>query len=143
MPKKIKILDLTTKEPLIERQRKLWNASDAIDLANYRKEPLPEDLAKWLFSALRNVAFGENANAVLDVITEKRGVRKGGLKQEINKKIVLGAIATATQSESPKKTKTAIEEVTQALPVIKKSTARKSWNKASTDRKPHFSFGKK
>ena len=143
MAKKIETLDLTTKEPLIVRQRKLWAASDAIDLANYRKQPLPEDLAKWLFLALRNVAFGEDANAVLDVIPEKVGVRKDGLKREINKKLVLGAIASSTQSKSPKKTKTAIEEVSQALPMIKKSTARKSWNKATTDRKPYFSLGKK
>jgi hypothetical protein len=142
MPKKAQPLDLTGKVPLIERQRHLWSISDQIQLAQHRNSPLPKWLEEWLVLAIRKVALGQDANEVLDVKPEKRGVRKDSLKKELDKKMVMGAIATATQSETPKKTKAAIDEVTSALPLMEKSTARKDWNKASTDRKPHFSIGK-
>lgn len=143
MPKKVQQLDLTSKEPLIERQRRLWSISDQIQLAQHRNEPLPKWLEEWLVLAIRKIALGQDANEVLDVKPEKRGVRKDSLKKELDKKMVMGAIATATQSEKPKKTKAAIDEITSALPLMRKSTARKDWNKALTDRKPHFSIGKK
>jgi len=142
MPKEIKLLDMTTKEPLIERQRKLWQIAEAIELAAHRKQPIDYELSKWLWVALHRICRGENANEVLDVLS-KKGERKDGFRHEMNKKMVMGAISTATQSETPKKTNVAIDEVTKALPLMKKSTAKKIWNSKLTDRKPNFSFGKK
>jgi integrase len=140
--KKMQLLDLTSKEPLIERQRKLWQIAEAIELAAYRKQPLDYELSKWLWLALQKICRGENSNEALDVVA-KKGERKDGFRQEMNKKMVMAAIAASTQSEASKKTKVAIEEVSNALPLIKKTTARKTWNIKSTERKPHFSFGKK
>jgi hypothetical protein len=143
MPKKEQPLDLTKKKPLIERQRKLWAISDQIQMSQHKKKPLPKWLEVWLVLALRKIALGQDADEVLDVKPEKQGVRKNGLKSELDKKMVMAAIATTTQSEIKKKTSTAIEEVTKALPLVKKSTALKNWNSSLTDRKPHFSLGKK
>lgn len=143
MPKKTEQLDFRAKEPLIERQRKLWAISDQIQLSQNKNQPLPKWLEEWLVLALRKIALGQDADEVLDIKPEKQGVRKNGLKSELDKKMVMGAIAAATQSEIKKKTSTAIQEVTKALPLVKKSTALKNWNSSLTDRKPHFSLGKK
>lgn len=142
MPKKAEQHNLVRKEPLIERQRKLWQVAEAIELAAHRNQPLNYELSKCLWVALHKICRGEDANEALNV-DARQGERKDGFRQEMHKKIVTGAIATSTQSEVPKKTNVAIEEVSQALPLVKKSTARKTWNSKSTDRKPHFSFGKK
>ena len=40
-------------------------------------------------------------------------------------------------------TKVAIEKISAASSSVKKSTVRKNFNKASTDRKPEFTIGKK
>lgn len=48
MQKKTKQLDLTVKESLVERQRKLWQKAEAIELAAHRKLPLDYELSKWL-----------------------------------------------------------------------------------------------
>jgi len=143
MPSKVKPLDLTKKEPLIERQRRLWAVSDAIDLANFRNEPLPEELAKWLFKAFRNIAFGEDANAVLDVVPEKRGVRKTSFKPEYQKNLAISNVAAATASPINKKTKLATAEATEKLTDLKKSSMRKSWNSSLAKRNPGFTPGKK
>jgi hypothetical protein len=143
MPSKVKPLDLTTKEPLIERQRRLWAVSDVIDLANFNDEPLPEELAHWLFKAFRNIAFGEDANAVLDVVPEKRGVRKTSFKLEYQKNLAVSNVAAATASPIKKKTKLAIAEATERLTDLKKSSVRKSWNSSSAKRNTGFTPSKK
>ncbi len=130
------------KEPLIERQRQLWQLAEAIELAAHRNQPLGYELSKLLWVALHKICRGEDANEALNV-DARQGERKDGFRQVMHKKMIMGAIATSTQSEAPKKTNVAIEEVSKALPLVKKSTARKTWNSKSTDRKPHFSFGKK
>jgi hypothetical protein len=145
MPKKVKPLDLTGKEPLIERQRRLWSVSDQIQMAQLKNQPLPKWLEEWLVLALRKIALGQDADEVLDVKPEKQGVRKTSFKLEMEKKMVMGAIASETNPENKnkKKTRVAIDEVTKAMPLMKRSTARKTWGSDLTDRKPHFSFGKK
>jgi hypothetical protein len=142
MPKKLQPLDMTRKEPLIERQRKLWQVAEAIELAAHRNQPLDYEISKWLWVALHRVCRGEDADKALNVAA-RQGARKNRFRQEMDKKMVMGAIATATQSETKKKTNVAIEEVSKALPLVKKTTAKKAWNSKSTDRKAHFSFGKK
>jgi hypothetical protein len=145
MASKVMPLDLTSKEPLIERQRKLWTVSDQIQMAQQQNQPLPKWLEKWLVLALRKIALGQDANEVLNVKPEKQGVRKDSLKRELDKKMVMGAIASRTnhENENKKKTKVAIDEVTKALPVMKRSTARKTWSSSLTDRKPTFTLSKK
>jgi hypothetical protein len=143
MPRKVKPIDLTTKEPLIERQRKLWAISDAIDLANFKNEPLPQELALWLFKAFRNIAFGEDANAVLDVVPEKRGVRKTSFKLEFQMNLAISNVAAATSSHTKKKTNLAIAEATKRLTSLKESSVRKSWNSSSAKRTPGFTPSKK
>lgn len=145
MPKKMQPLDLTRKEPLIERQRKLWTVSDQIQMAQQQNLPLPKWLEEWLVLALRKIALGQDADEVFDVKPEKQGVRKDSLRRELDKKMVMGAIASAKvpDSENMKKTKVAIDEVTKALPVMKRSTARKTWGSSLTDRKPTFTLSKK
>lgn len=145
MASKVMPLELTSKEPLIERQRKLWTVSDQIQMAQKQNQPLPKWLEKWLVLALRKIALGQDANEVLNVKPEKQGVRKDSLKRELDKKMVMGAIASRTnhENENKKKTKVAIDEVTKALPVMKRSTARKTWSSSLTDRKPTFTLSKK
>ena len=145
MPSKVKPLDQPTKEPLIERQRKLFTVSDQIQMAQQQNQPLPKWLEEWLVLALRKIALGQDADEVLNVKPEKQGVRKDSLKRELDKKMVMGAIASMTDSENEKKTKTkvAIDEATKALPVLKRSTARKTWGSSLTDRKPTFTLSKK
>ena len=48
MLSKMKPLDQTTKEPLIERQRQLWTVSDQIQMAQQQNQPLPKWLEEWL-----------------------------------------------------------------------------------------------
>ena len=142
MKKSDSVIDLTTKQPLIERQRKIWAISDAIDLANYKKEPLREDVARFLFEAMRHIAFGEDANGVFDVIPEKRGVKKNGFKLEFEKKFAVTNVAAST-SNTKKKTKEALAEVSNELPTLKASTVKKHWNSSSAERKSGFTPGKK
>ena len=142
MKKSDSVIDLTTKEPLIERQRKIWAISDAIDLANYKKEPLREDVARFLFEAMRHIAFGEDANAVFDVIPEKRGVKKNGFKLEFERKFAITNVAAATSS-GKKKTKEALAGVSKELPTLKASTVKKHWNSSSAERTSGFTPGKK
>ncbi len=147
MSKKQKLLDLTKKDPLIDRQRRLWAHSESIELAQQRGEPLPADVSEWLHRALKNIATGKDANEVFNVVPEKPGVRKDSFLRELQKKFANGFIAAATTKSSdgpPQKTTSmALEEISQALPDTKKSTVRKNWNQLSTDRKPTFSIGKK
>jgi hypothetical protein len=143
MPRKVNPLDLTTKEPLIERQRKLWAVSDAIDLANFKNEPIPQELAFWLFKAFRNIAFGEDANAVFDVVPEKRGVRKTSFKLEFQKNLAMSNVAAATSSQTKKKTNLALAEATKSLTNLKESSVRKSWNSSTAKRTPGFTLSKK
>ena len=143
MKKTAPVLDLTTKEPLIDRQRRLWAVSDAIDLANYRNEPLSEELAHWLFKAFRNIAFGEDANEVFDVVPEKRGVRKTSYKLEFQKNLAISNLAAATASPTKKKLTLATTEATKSLTNSKETTVRKSWNSSSAKRKSTFTPGKK
>ncbi len=130
---------------LMERQRRLWNHAEAIELAQVRGTALPADVSEWLHRALKNIACGEDANEIFNVVPEKQGVRKDGLLSEMRQKITAGYIAAATEETSPKKKKTttALDEISSAMPAVKRTTARKNWNKVSTDRKPTFTFGKK
>ena len=131
---------------LIERQRRLWNHAEAIEIAQKQGRPLPADVSEWLHRALKNIACGEDANVVFDVVSEKQGVRRDGFLSEIRQKMANGYIAAATEAafETQKKTTSnAQEEYSNAVPTMKKSTIRKNWNKQSTDRKPAFTFGKK
>lgn len=147
MTRKQKILDLTKKEPLTDRQRRLWGHAETIELAQKRGQPLPNDVSEWLHRALKKISCGTDANEVFDVVPEKRGVRKDGFLRERQQKIVNAYIAAATEGEvdgtTPKKTSTAIKEINNAMEGTKQSTLRKNWNRASTNRKPEFTIGKK
>ena len=147
MVKKQKVLDLTTKEPLINRQRRLWGHAEAIEIAQKRGQPLSKEISEWLHRALKNIACGEDANAVFNVVPEKPGVRKDGFLSEKRKKVANGYIAASTEATTdgskPKKTSQAIKEISQALPETEPTTVRKNWNRGSTDRKPTFTLGKK
>lgn len=146
MSTKTKVLDLTTKQPLIERQRRLYAHAEAIEIAQSRGQPLPKNVSEWLHRALKNIACGKDANEVFNVVPE-RGVRRDVFLREKQKKMANGYIAAGTEpttdGSKPKKTLQAIQEISEAMPDTKKSTVRKNWNKVSTDRKPTFTFGKK
>jgi len=142
--KKKSILDLPTKTPLIDRQRRLWAHAEAIELAQQRQLPLPTDLSEWLHRALKNIACGEDANSVFNVVPEKRGVKKDSFLKEMQRKCHNAYIAAATEPGPEKMTtKVAIEKISAASPSVKKSTVRKNYNKVSTERKPEFTIGKK
>jgi hypothetical protein len=147
MSKKEKVLDFTTKEPLIDRQRRLFAHAEAIELAQTRGAALPNEVSEWLHRALKNIACGKDANEVFNVVPEKRGVRKDVFLRELHKKIAAGFIAaspeTATENTKPKRKAQAIKEISRALPETKETTVRKNWNRSSTARKPTFTFGKK
>jgi hypothetical protein len=147
MSKKHKVLDLTSKEPLVDRHRRLWSHAEAIEIAQQLGQPLPKELSEWLHRALKKIACGEDANEVFNVVPEKRGVRKDSFLRELQSKLTNGYIAAGTAKTSdgskPKKTTVAIKEISDALPKTKQSTVRKNWNKLSTDRKPTFTIGKK
>ena len=144
MNKKTTILKSINPIPLVDRQRKLYNLAEAIEIAQSRKEPLPEDISEWLHRGLKNIACGGDANEVFDVKPEKQGVRKDSFQKEIQRKMQNGYIAAATESGEGKKTTTkAIDEISKAIPSTKRSTVRKEYNKVSTDRKPTFHFGRK
>lgn len=147
MSKSQKILDPTNNEKLIDRQRRLWAHAEAIEIAHNLNKPLPVEISEWLHRALKNIACGEDANAVFNVIPEKRGVRKDSFLLELQKKFANGFIAAGTEVTTEgtkfKKTAQAIEEISRALPKTKKTTVRGNWNRASTDRKPTFTIGKK
>jgi len=130
--------------PLIDRQRKLYNLAEAIEIAQKRKEPLPEDISEWLHRGLKNIACGKDANEVFNVKPEKQGVRKNGFLKEMQHKVRAGHIAAATEEgEGKKTTAKAIDEISEAMPATKKSTIKKNYNMKSTDRKPTFRIGKK
>jgi hypothetical protein len=144
MSKKIKDLDFTIKEPLIDRQRRLWKYSETIEISQNFEKPLPINLSKWLHESLKKIACGADANEIFNVIPEKQGIRKNGFSLEINRKISNGFIAAATEEGAEKmKTTEAIKKISAAMPEIKESTVRKNYNKASTERKPTFTLGKK
>lgn len=137
-------LDLTTKPKLVDRQRKLWAHAEAIELAQKRQLPLPTDLSDWLLRALKSIACGDDANAVFNVVPDKRGVRKDGFLKELQRKCHNAYIAAATEPGPEKMTtEAAIKKISAASSSVKKSTVRKNFNKASTDRKPEFTIGKK
>jgi hypothetical protein len=142
--KKKSVLDLTTKSKLVDRQRKLWAHAEAIELAQQRQLPLPTDLSEWLHRALKNIAYGEDANTVFNVVPEKRGVRKDGFLREMQRKCINAYIAAATEAGPEKMTtEAAIKKISAASSNVKKATVRKNYNKVSTDRKPEFTIGKK
>jgi hypothetical protein len=147
MSKKRDFLDLNKKEALIDRQRRLWAHAEAIEIAQQREQALPAAVSEWLHRALKNIACGIDANEAFNVVPEQPGVRKDGFLREMQRKISNGYVAAGTDPSQDvstlKKTSTAIEEISQALPSTKKSTVRKNWNKLSTDRKPTFTIGKK
>lgn len=136
----------TATSRLVERQRRVWAHAEAIEIAQKQGRPLPVDVSEWLHRALRNIACGKDANVVFDVIPEKQGVRKDAFLSEIRQKIANGYVAAATEPSTDcekKTTSTALSEYSSAVPSAKNSTIRKNWNKATTDRKPTFTFGKK
>ena len=142
--KKKDVLDLTTKAPLIERQRRLWAHSEAIEIAQQEQKPLPTNESEWLHRALKNIACGMDANEVFNVLPEKQGVRKDGFKKELERKMRNSFIAAASEKGDGEKTiSKAIDEISKAMPAAKKSTVRKEFNKVSTNRKPTYSMGKK
>jgi hypothetical protein len=148
MTKKKQVLDLTTKEPLVNRQRRLWAHAEAIEIAQRDGKPLPAAVSEWLHRALRNIARGQDANEVFNVVPEKRGVRKNSFRSKALQTLTNGYIAAATappidRSKPKKTTRQAIKEISDALPDMKQGTVRKNWNRASTDRKPTFTLGKK
>ena len=143
MKKSASAIDFTQKAPLIDRQRNLWAISDHIDQANYNKKPLSEDVAHWLFMALRNIALGEDANEVFDVLPEKRGVRKNGFKLEFERNMAISNVAAARKSNTKLKTKTAISEASNKLMHLKESTVRKQWNSSTAERDTGFTPSKK
>ena len=147
MSKTKKVLDFTRKEPLIDRQRSLWNKAETIEVAQFRGEPLPIDISEWLHRALKKIACGEDANEIFNVSPEKRGVRKDSFLREMQQKFTNGYIAAGTEATTDgtksKKTSQAIKEISKAMPSTKQSTVRKNWNQLTTDRKPTFTIGKK
>lgn len=147
MSKKQKVLDLTKREPLRDRQRRLWAHAEAIELAQSRGLPLPADVSEWLHRALKNIAFGRDANEVFNVVPEKRGVRKDGFAKEVQAKMQNAYIAAATEatSEEPKlmSTAKAVKTISDAMPDSKRSTVRKNYNKATASRKSTFTIGEK
>lgn len=147
MSKSRKILDPTNNEKLIDRQRRLWAHAEAIEIAHKLNKPLPVAVSYWLHRSLKDIACGEDANAIFNVIPEKRGVRKDSFLLELQEKFANGFIAAGTDVTTDgtklKKTAQAIEEISQALPKTKQTTVRRNWNRASTDRKPAFTIGKK
>jgi hypothetical protein len=144
MSKKTATLIIGQQTPLIDRQRKLYNLAEAIEIAQKRKEPLPEDISEWLHRGLKNIACGKDANEVFNVKPEKQGVRKNGFLKETQHKVRAGYIAAATEEgEGKKTTAKAIDEISEAMPATKKSTIKKNYNMKSTDRKPTFRIGKK
>ncbi len=131
---------------LVERQAKLWSHAAAILLAQEKGEALPADVSEWLHRALKAIACGQDANTVFDVVPEKQGVRRYGFLQEMQRKIMNGYIAAATEKTPAEKKKTttkALDEISAAMPKIKRPTAKKNWNSALTDRSPTFTLGKK
>ena len=137
-------MDLTRKEKLIDRQRRLWAHSEVIELALKDNKPLPDDVSKWLHRALKKIACGEDANAVFNVIPEKRGVKKNSFLVEMQRKFHNSFIATATAPGLEKMTnEEAIEKISAASPVVGGSTIRKNYNKATTERNSTFTIGKK
>lgn len=147
MSKKQQLLDFTSKDKLKNRQRRLWAHAEAIEIAQRDGKPLPADVSEWLHRALKNIACGQDANKVFDVIPEKRGVRKDGFLREMQQKITNGYIASSKEPSAdgskPKKNSQAIKGISDALPDIEGATVRKNWNRASTNRKPTFTIGKK
>jgi len=147
MSKSQKILDPKNNEKLIDRQRRLWAHAEAIEIAHHLNKPLPVTVSNWLHRSLKDIAYGADANAVFNVIPEKRGVRRDSFLLESQEKFANGFIAAGTavtnEGTKLKKTAQAIEEISQALPKTKQATVRKNWNRASTDRKPTFTIGKK
>ena len=142
--KKKDVLYITTKAPLIERQRRLWAHSEAIEIAQQEQKPLPTRESEWLHRALKNIACGMDANEVFNVLPEKQGVRKDGFKKELERKMRNSFIAAASEKGDGEKTiSKAIDEISKAMPAAKKSTVRKEFNKVSTNRKPTYSMGKK
>ena len=141
------VLDLTKKERLIDRQRRLWACAEAIELAQKSGEPLSAELSEWLHRALKKIACGEDANEVFNVVPEKRGVRKDGFLREMRTKMQNAFIAAATEysPEEPKLMTTAQAEETigEAMPGSTRATVRKNYNKSSANREPTFTLGKK
>jgi hypothetical protein len=143
MSKKNGGLDFTTKEPLIDRQRRLLVQAESIEIAMQSEKPLPNNVSEWLQRALRKIACGEDANEVFDVIGVKTE-RKDALKAELFHKHTVGFIVSKTQQGTNKSTATnAIEMLSAAIPEKKKSTIRKNYNKLSTERKLTYSLSKK
>ena len=130
---------------LKDRQRRLWSHAEAIELAQERGAALPLDVSEWLHRALKNIACGKDANEVFNVVSEKQGVRRDGFLYELRRKISNGYIAAGKDKTSPEKKKTAvaINEISLAMPAVKKATVRKNWNEAPAERKTKFTFGKK
>ena len=147
MRKKQQVLDLNSKEPLKNRQRRLWAHAEAIEIAQRDCKPLPPAVSEWLHRALKNIACGQDANEAFNVVPEKPGVGKGSFLSALRQEIANGYIAAGTEpttdGSKPKKTRQAIKEISDALPDTKQGTVRKNWNRASTDRKPTFTLGKK
>lgn len=130
-------------EPLTDRQRNLWNIAEHLELTQKKGMPLEVDISEWLYRCLKNIAYGMDANEVLNVHA-RQGARKDGFKKECEKKLQNGFIAAATEAGAgQKKTVEAINQLSDARPKTKRSTVRKNWNSSTANRDPDFSLGSK
>jgi len=143
MRKKKDTWDFTTKEPLKDRQRKLWAIAEAIEIAVIEGKPLPTQVSKWLPLALKKIACGEDANEVFDVVGVKTE-RRDAFKSELHHKHAVGFVSSKTQQEDNKTSiESAVEIFNAAVPTKAASTLLKNYNSSSTDRKPIYSLTKK
>lgn len=121
------------KEPLIDRQRRLYAYAEEIEIADARKLPLRPGLAKWLSVALKNIACGEDTELCLNVLNDKTE-RRDGFLLEMQRKHANGFVAAATAKDDPQSL-TNQEAFKQAAAIgPKPSTVRKNWNKQDAKR---------
>lgn len=131
------------KANLIDRQRRLWSHAEAIELAQSMGQPLPPEVSVWLHRALKNIACGMDANEAFDVVSGRKGLRRDGFHAEMNQKIANGFIAASKESHPERSVAETQELFSKATPNTKQSTIRKNWNRATTERKPTFTLGRK
>jgi|GEM_PF-1839645 len=133
------------KEPLFDRQQRLWAHAEAIERAQMEEKPLPPELSKWLHRALKNIACGTDAEEVFNVKPSKKGVRKDGFKLYMRRKVAGGFVAAASGAGPEKMTNTeAFNLLANSWKINlgpKASTVRKEWNKKDANRNPVFTLG--
>lgn len=133
--------------PLIQRQRWLHLYADEIRQTSDEGSPLRSELAVWLAFALRDIAFGKNAEEALDVKPDMRGPHKQDLLKAIQRKLTIGYVASITDRNDPQAVtnevafKQSVERFKQAKGFVRAATTvRENWNKKDADRDPEFSL---